>query len=264
MMSKHVPSMRPLVVALSGDTTHAEFAAAIDLLRATTHVVPASQAASADLVVHSQPRPGMMPPREVASLQRVAPLAGQVALLGTWCEGEPRTGRPEPGVERVYWYDFPTWWQAQLALWTAGRCPEWARADDDRRGGSPRPSRALGRIAIEATCWETAAALSDVLRDAGYATTTSIESTGIVAGIWEGRQLDGYVVKRLEDFCRRLRSPGAPTIALLDFPRSDRCKLARQLGVADVIGKPWRNELLVRSLSGAIRDAVSKKISHAA
>ena len=64
---------------------------------------------------------------DVEQLRRRVPLAGMVSLLGSWCEGETRTGRPVKGVLRTYWYDFPNWWRRQLALRAAGRCPDWAR-----------------------------------------------------------------------------------------------------------------------------------------
>src|SRR4051794_21630350 len=52
-------------------------------------------------IVIVESRPGQFSRREVERLHAAEPLARLVALLGTWCEGEERSGRPWPGVVRV-------------------------------------------------------------------------------------------------------------------------------------------------------------------
>jgi hypothetical protein len=110
-------------VWLVGEAEHADFAEAVALLRATANVGPGLP----EVVVVAQGRPGVVRRQEWMRLRRNAPLAGFVSLVGSWCEGETRTGRPMAGVERLYWYEFPVWWRRQLALRAADRCPEWAR-----------------------------------------------------------------------------------------------------------------------------------------
>src|SRR5262245_46214259 len=55
-----------------------------------------------DLILLVASRPGRFSAAEVEALHRRAPLARLVALLGTWCEGEVRSGHPWPGVNRIY------------------------------------------------------------------------------------------------------------------------------------------------------------------
>src|SRR5690349_7541486 len=99
-------------VQIIGDVDHADFREAIALLRAQSRVV-ASADALPELIVVAQSRPDSITSAQVEPFRRWAPLAGVVTLLGSWCEGETRTGRPLPGVERIYWYQFPAWWQRQ-------------------------------------------------------------------------------------------------------------------------------------------------------
>ncbi|MFM7073296.1 MAG: hypothetical protein ACKO38_16030, partial [Planctomycetota bacterium] len=51
-----------------------------------------------ELIVGFQNRPGQWREEELHVLAGRWPLAVMVSLLGSWCEGEPRTGRPLPGV----------------------------------------------------------------------------------------------------------------------------------------------------------------------
>jgi hypothetical protein len=253
-----------------GDAEHPDFCAAVELLSGTAVVQRFADVAQAgeraapelipDLIVLAASRPGMVHAQDVERMQRRLPLAGIVSLLGSWCEGEARTGRPVKGVLRSYWYDFPNWWRRQLALCAAGRCPDWAQpATGDWHGLSVDAidrGRNLGGglIVLQTTCWETGDALSDLLRAAGYATAWNSvgalgqQVRGAAAGVWEGRQLDEPEIVQLSGFCRRLAKDNAPVIALADFPRRDRCEAANQAGAAAVIGKPWLNADLLLTL----------------
>jgi hypothetical protein len=232
----------------------------------TTH-----RQATEELIIVAQSRPGAISEHHVHRLRRAVPLAGIVGLLGSWCEGETRTGRPWPGVPRLYWYEFPTWWQRQLALRAAGQCPDWARPVDfgfrisdcgSRDHNIQHPASSFqhrapvssGLIVIQTSQRDTADALSDVFRRAGFATVWQRPGLcagivrGATAGIWDGGQLDEREVEDLALFSRTLLSDAAPVIALLDFPRRDRVDRALQLGANAVLGKPWRNEALLAQL----------------
>jgi hypothetical protein len=255
--------------AIVGSVDHPDFCDVTSLLRATARA-EIGQNESPEIVVVAQARPGQTSQREIESLRRRWPLAGIVAVLGSWCEGETRTGQPWPGVRRLYWYEFPAWWQQQLARRDAGVCPEWARpTNEGNRSPSIRnpgyPLRAAirnrqnGLIHLSTTSRDTAEALADTLYDAGYATvwTPPSQSKAIVrgaaAGIWDGGQLDEREAHGLAAFCRRLALDATPVVALLDFPRRDRCEVGAQLGIASVLGKPWINDDLVAAIDAVIR-----------
>jgi len=241
-------------VWLVGEAEHPDFAEVVALLRETADIGPQPP----ELIVVAQSRPGVFAARDIDGLRRSAPLAGVVALLGSWCEGESRSGRPAAGVSRLYWYEFPNWWRRQLALRAAGRRPEWARpAASEEQGADPLrgcPGREQGviggTIAIDTVCFDTAMALADVLQSAGADAIwvrpgREADLSGVTFGIWEGGQLGDAEAERLAAFCTKLTTNSAPVVALLDFPRRDRCKVARQAGAAAVMGKPWLNVDLV-------------------
>jgi hypothetical protein len=212
---------------------------------------------------------------DVEHLQRRFPIAGVVALLGTWCEGETRTGRPWPGILRLYWYEFPAWFRRQVKLRAVGRCPEWSQCDfglpaaagkllsdfPPRRVNSLRIAGGTTRgvIQLSAPSRETAEALADVLGCAGFATvwqrSGNIASLvrGAIAGIWDGGQLDEREAGDLAAFCRRLDRYHTPVIAILDFPRRDRVEQAMNCGAVAVLGKPWRMEDLLGTIEQVLR-----------
>lgn len=246
-------------VWLVGDTEHGDFADAVALMRATANL----DAAMPELLVLAQSRPGTIRAREIERLRRSAPLAGVVSLVGSWCEGETRTGRPATGVRRLYWYEFPSWWRRQLRLRAAGRRPEWGWGDDC---GFRIADCGLmsGRVVVETARWETAAAIEDVLKSAGAQTTWSrpaaanVDLAGMAAGIWEGGQLNDAELEQLRKFCTRLAAFGAPVVALLDFPRRDRCMAALLAGAGAVVAKPCLNAELVETLGDLVNEVSSE------
>jgi hypothetical protein len=275
----------PLTVQLLGEVDHPDFRDALALLRSTGRIVD-SAAAQPELIVIAQSRPDVIDRRDVDRLRLSAPLAGIVGLMGTWCEGETRTGRPWPGVTRLYWYEFPAWWRRQMRLRAAGRCPDWARCGDvplpdikppELKSSCPAPSPLRGGMGrgssgvsstesaftsrgIVELCLprrETADVIADVLHSAGYATVWHRTAEGapvvrgIAAGIWDGGQLDDREFTDLILFCRRLARQRAPVIALLDFPRRDRVDYATEIGAAAVLGKPWMNWALIDAIESA-------------
>lgn len=249
-------------VQITGDVDHADFREAIALLRDQSRVV-ASADALPELIVVAQSRPDSITPAQVEPFRRWSPLAGIVTLLGSWCEGETRTGRPLTGAERIYWYQFPAWWQRQLRLVADGRCPDWARpakfglriADCElpKRELDYVPSR-RGLIVLRTSRRDNADALADVLHYAGYATTWQhhrrmhTTTRGALAGIWDGGQLSEAEGNDLTAFCTQMSHDGAPVVTLLDFPRRDRVDRAYELGAAAVTGKPWFNADLIATL----------------
>jgi hypothetical protein len=262
-MPRTKPILKPPVVELIGDIDHRDFRDAMATVRAHARAATATIEAP-ELILVAQSRPGTIGGERIERLRRERPLAGIVALLGSWCEGETRTGRPWPGVERLYWYEFPAWWRRQLALRAAGHCPDWAQPESRRyRAAShneprrTRPRTNAGLVVLRAS-HDTATAIAAVLHRAGFssASLSSTRSTaalrGAVAGIWDGRQLSEREADDFAKFCRRLGSDAAPVVALLDFPRRDRVNRAVRLGAAAVVGKPWINAELIATVQSVV------------
>jgi CheY-like chemotaxis protein len=244
-------------VKLVGEVVHSDFREAIELLRRSARI--ADTESLPELVVVAQSRPDVIGVEQVKQLQRAAPLAGIVGLLGSWCEGETRTGRPWPGIHRVYWYEFPAWWRRQLQLRAASRCPDWARpATHLSRLSDPGRSRPRsGLIVLRTPQCDNADALADVLNQAGYSTAwqryprARTHTRGALAAIWDGGQLSDAESADLAEFCAQMSHDGAPVVAILDFPRRDCVDRAYALGAAGVLGKPYLNADLLTSLESS-------------
>jgi hypothetical protein len=244
-------------VWLIGDTEHRDFADAVALVRSTANVSHAAP----EVILAAESRPGMVNRGEFERLRRSAPLAGVVSLCGSWCEGETRTGRPLAGATRLYWYEFPGWWRRQLGLRAAGRCPEWARADDFGLRNADFGLESGGNVLVSAPDFDSAEAISAALVPAGYRANwyrTGCELPS-VPGIWLGGQLSDTELDELAAFCL----VAAPVVALVDFPRRDRYEAALAAEAATVLGKPWSNLMLVSELQRAIEshDAPQIKVA---
>lgn len=243
VMERHLQS-RVLAV---GNAAHSDFDETREILRRETefYSVPNGEFAASwlsanppfDWVILFQSRPSELP-RDI--VERLSPLAGSaqfVSLLGSWCEGELRTGRPWPTVPRIYWHAFPSWWRTKT-------------------GGNTISRR--GHVAVSAGDFSTAETLIDALAIEGWSATWWPRhaalplSSGVSVGIWVGGQLNGLEAVQLDAFCRRMREEQAPVFALLDFPRRDRVDLARRIGALTVLGKPWH----IVELSTMLQDRI--------
>lgn len=244
---------RPRVLFI-GNAAHSDFSEARAVLRSTAQVwfVPSEEIAAAwlganrvvDWIVLCQSRLGELSRQFALQLQPLARSARYVSLLGSWCEGELRTGLPWPDMPRCYWHEFPSWW-----------CRTGLGATGFASAVVPGP------VVVSAIDYETASALLDALAAEGLSSIwwpryrVPPLATSIAAGVWVGGQLSGQEAVQLDEFCRRLRSEAAPAIALLDFPRRDRVESARRIGVAEVLGKPWS----ASDLSHTLRNLISSR-----
>jgi DNA-binding response OmpR family regulator len=115
-------------------------------------------------------------------------------------------------------------------------------------------STAHGLIVLRTHHRDTADALAEVFRRAGFATVwqrpgrAECVVRGATAGIWDGGQLSEREADDLGLFCRSLSGDAAPVIALFDFPRRDRVDRAFEIGATAVLGKPWPNDALLALL----------------
>ena len=85
----------------------------------------AREEATVDLIVIAQSYPGEFPHDAVDGLRRLSPLSRIVGLMGSWCEGEQRTGKPWPAVSRIYWHQWPARCARQLPRSSGGGSSSW-------------------------------------------------------------------------------------------------------------------------------------------
>lgn len=272
--------MPPLTVLLIGDGDRPEFAEATAALRAECDLISAANAADAlarcatddrqpGLIVLAQDRPGQFSAAAVDALRVRWPLARMQGLMGTWCEGEMRTGRPWPAVTRAYWHGWLAGWRRERERMRSGRLPSWAlpvTAGDDERlllavedGLPPRADRPTA-IAVVAADAELAHWICDLCRTAGHQplaiSPPLARIQGVAAGIWDGRlDLPGGC-EQLAEFVEAIGP--APVLALLGFPRVEDFERARAAGACGVLSKPLLGDALLAELARAIGTATPR------
>jgi len=253
-----------LSVLLIGDSSRPEFRearAALEELAQVTRfadIEPAITALeegllTADCIILAQAYPDQFSAVAIDHLRRLAPLGRWIAILGSWCEGESRSGHPLPGVIRIYWHqaavrirrEFPCWFEAQGSVWllpaTSTEVERLLASIE-----SPLP-RGAGLVAIWTRRPEMEGLLSDACRRVGYSTTwlhprQPTWGQGAVAAIYDGASLDAVGFQELEQLAADMKL--APVLALLDAPRIQDVRLARKMGIT-VLAKPFRvDELL--------------------
>lgn len=253
-----------LDILLIGDTSRPEFGEAVaaleELARVTrfADVVKASVALADGLpaprgIVLAQAYPDQFSAAAIDRLRDLAPLARLIAILGSWCEGEPRSGHPLPGVTRIYWHqaalrlrrEFPPSFASAGSAW---RLPPTATDEERLLASLPAPlPEGEGLVAIWTRLPEMEGLLSDACRRGGYSTVwlhprQPARVQGAVAAIYDGALLDAAGLAELSQLTAEI-SP-APVLALLDAPRIQDVRLARTIGAA-VLAKPFRvDELL--------------------
>ena len=200
-----------------------------------------------DVIVIAQAYPGQFSHAAIDQLRRLAPLARVLGLMGSWCEGEMRSGQPWPAAIRVYWHQWPARCGQELGRLAQGECPAWGlpvTASEEERllaeADAPWPPR-QGLVAIHARSFDVADMLAAACRGCGYATVwlrppRPARVAGVAAALFDGSDLRGPEGDQLQQLAAALRP--APVVALLDFPRVEDRDRAVSLGAAAVLSKP--------------------------
>jgi len=126
-----------LVILCVGRTERNEFQHVLPALQAWGNVLTAPtthagrdlldhESLTPDLIVLVQSYPGEFAERQIDDIRRHAPLARLVAVLGTWCEGEMRSGTPWSGAVRIYWHQWTAHCHLEMERLRAGRESLWS------------------------------------------------------------------------------------------------------------------------------------------
>jgi hypothetical protein len=250
--------MHELSILLLGQTNRTEFEQArivLNSLGAVCEFCDVAAAATAlaeaeiapDVIVIAQAFPGQFSHQAIERMRRLAPLARMVGLMGSWCEGEMRTGTPWPGVVRTYWHQWSTRCSRELRRLANERNCSWAlpptATDEERLQATIGESwpRREGLVVLRARSHEAASWLSAACGSRGFATVWQRTSgnariEGATAGIVDVGDLCEEECKELRDLAASLRP--APVIAILAFPRAEDRRRALSAGAASVLSKP--------------------------
>jgi CheY-like chemotaxis protein len=245
-------------ILLVGSTDRLEFRQARAVLD-TLGEVAATDAESAclalergqvtpDVIVLAQAYPGQFSTEAVDRVRRLAPLARVVGLLGSWCEGETRSGQPWPAALRVYWHQWPAQAGQEMARVRAGTCPTWSlpiTASEEERllllAEEPIAKRE-GLIVLWTPDFEMQDWLGAACARRGYSTAwflphRPVPAEQATAAVFDGNECRGEERSSLEQLADALGP--VPIVALLDFPRVDGRDRALAAGAQAVLSKPF-------------------------
>ncbi len=274
-------------ILLVGATDRSEFRRARSAIDALGRVVCVRDTKSAvaavgsgqvvpDVIVVVQSYPARFSHQEIDRLRRQAPLARVIGLMGSWCEGEARTGKPWPAAIRIYWHQWPERSAAELGRLRRGECSAWGlplTATEEERllleadgRGTPRQ----GLIAIYTPVGEMEEYLAAACHNRGYSTVwlrppRFAHVQGATAAVFDGSDCCGEELARLRQLSETLHP--APVVAMLAFPRIEQHDRALAVGAAAVVSKPFRLEDLFRTLdrvagqAGGLRKSSGPEVS---
>jgi len=255
-----------------GDWRRSEFAPALDLLRrrADCHYcddLGSGPSEVASLARKGNPRaillvqscPGQFSASDAERLHAVAPLARLVALVGPWCEGEIRSGRPWPGIVRVPWRSWRSRLLAALGLHWGSDCPAAplprtaSEVEQIERSLLPiaHTRRFAGSSLIFTTSRTTSLSISDALEAIGIHCRWQCSPDTAVAAPVDLLVFDGWQqVLSDHDRASADNSVFPRQLVLLHFPRPADLDRAAELGIDAILAQP----LLLTELSAALQD----------
>lgn len=288
--------MTRVALLLIGDTGRAEFRQVAPAVEAWAEVtgfrdMPSAARALAgetflpDVIVLLQSYPNEFSHAEVQDLRRLAPLAPVIGLLGSWCEGEMRSGHPWPAGVRIYWHQWPPRSARELDRMARRECSTWTlpstATEDERlladaelltavRRGSADPAEMADCQAAVVTCRvgqaerrptiavvarhaEMCEWLAAALRSRGC-DTVRWDSSGpagaeVAAAVFDSSDCRGAELDRLRELVARVAP--APVLVLVDFPRIEDHQRITGAGAAAVRSKPLLLEDLFWQLDRA-------------
>jgi hypothetical protein len=257
--------MNKLDVLLIGDARRREFDAAVRWIRRNSRLTREGSVASAvaqipsaalDLIVLVSARPGQFADADADRLRQRWPQARLLALLGSWCEGETRSGRPLRHVPRLYAHQ----WASRLAKEGAHGWllpPADAASEHWPTLAETAHSDRRALAVVYSTSASYAEGLADAVADAGYAAAClDVRTLGHLRGasviIYDASP---HPTTRVDEIATlRRRHAEAPLIALVSSPRIHEIAQLRVAGAAAVVSQPF----LLGELIGQIDELIAQ------
>lgn len=265
---------RPSMIWI-GDGERPEFAAALAALRRHAKVTTAvdmddaarneSTVDCAGIVI-AQAFAGQFRARCLAALRRRFPPAPVVVIVGSFTEGERRSGDPLAAALRIPWAQAAAILDRELRRLRCGTCPSWGfgetLTDDERAALRPapafgasnnanRPKLPAGTTLLISAADHAAAGWLTALVDAwGVAATFDGSSAAPDVILWEVPSHDITAQCRLQSLARRF--PGTPIVALANFPRPHLLEVWRRHGVVECCALPVDYDDILQKLIAVI------------
>lgn len=182
--------------------------------------------------------------QQARQLQAASPLSQLYVVVGSWCEGETRSGKAWPGIERLYVNQLiprarSDGWDREslgsVSPCTASSDEQWMWRASRSRAGDSGFVLACGRDR------ESRLSLVELCRWAGFQTVSMKSPRGLdgnpLAIIYDA---DRNRQQRIRDLQRlSLGLADARIVTLIEYPRHDEILQALDAGSDHVLGKPY-------------------------
>ena len=250
---------KPVQILLTGDYWHSDFRQLLHDDSVLTTLIPHHDVSPAkieqcecSLVVVAQSRRNQVDQDLLDDLMSHSPHIPVVLLCGSWCEGEMRSGSPIPGVLRVYWHQ----WRGRLfqflnqltsckvATWNL---PRTFSSSDGILNDLKSPSIPFDTawlVGISAQTPNSYSMLQDVCQAANlrsvWIENLAMEQVNVLKPqlvMLDGNSLSPYFMDRIRKAKTMFRD--SRLMATLNFPRQFEFEVGKQMGLDQVVSKPF-------------------------
>ena len=268
--------MSTLHILVSGDYWHDDFRDQFSSIDCPATMVPLERIETAidrdyQLIVLAQSRRDQIPQATVDGLRAKLPDVPIVVLLGSWCEGANRSGNPLIGVNQVPWHQWDSRFEKFCTQIRDGVKSDWhlpltASVSDRVRDFTPAVNvveELSGcRVLVSAQQRSTFESIADLLKF--YQCTSrwaeslahSQPTDEVDVLLVDGNTASEELVDRILELNSRCED--VPVIAMLNFPRKRDMGLLSEIGVEEVVSKPFTPDELVIPMSRATRNRTTK------
>lgn len=264
--------MNTLQILISGDYWHEDFRQSFARLQVPATMVPSERlnlvtGDNYHLVVLAQSRRDQISQSTIDYLRVELPEVPIVVLLGSWCEGENRSGNPLSGVTQVVWHQWESRFERFCIQLKDGLKSDWhlpltASVSDRVRDFSPDPAISqalLGKKVLvsseDSTTFESVSDMLSVYQCSGFwAESSETTDQDFDAICVDGNGATSELIDRICEL--RARFEEVPVTVMLNFPRKQDMDSLVPVGVQEVVSKPYtHNEFLhslIRSMGGTV------------
>lgn len=270
----------PPRVLISGDFWHHEFSDLISGLDVPAMILPWPKLTqlkecpgSVEMIVIGQASRGSIDASQIDAIQRIWPQVPVLIVLGSWCEGESRSGQPIAGVKRVLWHQWQGQYQ-QLRQWLSVSNTQRDRSESrefasDQTNTTTSDHSQMPSASAPTTAPQHQRVAVSALSSAQFEMAQdALELLGLTAvwaekSIWQAEELEAIVAVCLdcesltENLTNRLiflrkQFPEQPVFLFMGFPRKHEVQsLKSYWNVSGVISKP----IDITSLAAALEQA---------
>ena len=257
--------MNPLEILISGDYWHEDFREPFSRLEVPATMVPTQQIQSVfgrqfHLIVLAQSRRDQISQSTIDFLRSELFEVPIVLLLGSWCEGENRSGKPLQGVNQVLWHQWDSRFERFCIQMKEGLKSDWHQpltASVSDRVRDFAPDSAISEMlqgkkvlvsSEDSTTFESISDMLSIYQCAGFwAESRESGAADVDAICVDGNGASEELIDRIVNL--KAKFENVPVSVMLNFPRQQDLDSLMAVGVKEVVSKPYTHNEFLHSLT---------------